>query len=169
MFFLDSKNQFPLVYPYAKADFQPGLTSLNVEKDIFCGNFYHAWELFALDQRVVEDEVELRLLKARMMWVLTGREEFRSEMKAVAGHIGGSVLKEIMLKAKEGRAGRGKRFKKRFYKRPDRVKNKKRQAHSAEIVKSERSSFMEDAEVEMEERSEGEDSGAASDHDDPDI
>ena len=92
-----------------------------------------------------------------MMWVLTGREEFRSETRAL-----GALITH---------AKRKKRRAQGFKAPPNRELNKqkkKRQSRSADIDYIERPSLIEDSDddVEMEEN-EGEDSGAASDQDDP--
>ena len=91
MLLLDCKNKKPLVYPSASADLQPDLVSVKATEDILGAHkekprgCYNHWELYAITKRVEEVETELTKLRARMMWVLTGRGEYIKEMKVLGG------------------------------------------------------------------------------------
>ena len=56
--------------------------SLKIKEDIEAS--YHMWEIYALEKREVVDEIERARITNRMMYVLTGEQQYQAE-SLVAG------------------------------------------------------------------------------------
>jgi len=91
--------------------------SLKIKEDIEAS--YHMWEIYALEKREVVDEIERARITNRMMYVLTGEQQYQAE-SLVAG-----AMATLQKRKQKQRKRRG-----RFTRRPDRTLNeeKKRRA-----------------------------------------
>jgi hypothetical protein len=55
--------------------------SLIIKEDIVA--CYYKWEIFAIEKRVVKNEIERLKIHNRMMWVLTGDCQYQKESQAI--------------------------------------------------------------------------------------
>jgi len=55
--------------------------SLIIKEDIV--GCYYKWEIFAIEKRVVKNEIERLKIHNRMMWVLTGESQYQKESLAI--------------------------------------------------------------------------------------
>ncbi len=118
MLLLDCKNKTPIVCPKRGADQMEFQESLIVKEDIEAS--YFKWEIFAIERRVVVDEIERLKIHNRMMYVLTGDRQYLKESQSIGG--------KMTLQKREQR----KRKKKgSFYKRPDRSLNEKKKIRAS--------------------------------------
>jgi hypothetical protein len=85
MLLLDCKNKTPIVCPRLGADQMQFEESLKIKEDIEAS--YYKWEIFALERREVEDDIERRKIHNRMMYVLTGDRQYQKESQAIGGKL----------------------------------------------------------------------------------
>ena len=79
---LDCKNQSPLVYPrcYPSQLYETVKAKEDIESDV-----YHQWDLYYIDKRVVNDEMERQFLHNRMKKILTGELDTLVAGKSLSG------------------------------------------------------------------------------------
>jgi len=92
--------------------------SLIIKEDIV--GCYYKWEIFAIEKRVVKNEIERLKIHNRMMWVLTGDSQYQKESQSVA------ALQTNQKKEQRKRKKRGN-----FYRRPDRSLNEKKKRRAS--------------------------------------
>jgi hypothetical protein len=92
--------------------------SLIIKEDIVA--CYYKWEIFAIEKRVVKNEIERLKIHNRMMWVLTGDCQYQKESQSVA------ALQTNQKKEQRKRKKRGS-----FYRRPDRSLNEKKKRRAS--------------------------------------
>jgi hypothetical protein len=117
MLLLDCKNKSPIVCPRLGQDQMWFSESLKINEDIVAG--YHMWEIYALERREVVDEMERVRITNRMMYVLTGDQQYQAE-SLVAG---GLTTQQKRNEKKRKRRGR-------FTRRPDRTLNEKKKGRA---------------------------------------
>jgi hypothetical protein len=98
--------------------------SLIIKEDIV--GCYYKWEIFAIEKRVVKNEIERLKIHNRMMWVLTGDSQYQKESLAIGARTTHQKMKERKRKKRGS-----------FFKRPDRSLNekKKRRAEAQKLEK----------------------------------
>jgi len=92
--------------------------SLIIKEDIVA--CYYKWEIFAIEKRVVKNEIERLKIHNRMMWVLTGDSQYQKESQSVGGKI-----------TQEKREQRKRKKRGSFYRRPDRSLNEKKKRRAS--------------------------------------
>lgn len=92
--------------------------SLIIKEDIV--GCYYKWEIFAIEKRVVKNEIERLKIHNRMMWVLTGDSQYQKESLA----IGAMTTHQKMKERKRKKRGS-------FYRRPDRSLNEKKKRRAS--------------------------------------
>ena len=125
MLLLDCKNKTPIVCPRLGADQIQFSESLKINEDIV--GSYHKWEIYALERRVVANEIERARIHNRMMYVLTGDKKYQVE-SLVAGAMTTNQKRKQRKYKKRGR----------FYHRPDHTLSEKKRKR-AEAQKAEAS------------------------------
>ena len=85
MLLLDCKNKTPIVCPKRGADQMDFEESLKIKEDIEAS--YYKWEIYAIERRVVNDAIERLKIHNRMMYVLTGDEQYQKVSQAVGAKI----------------------------------------------------------------------------------
>ena len=84
MLMLDCKNPGPCFYPRMYSEqvhFQP-TDKVKPKEDLMDKDVYHAADIYTLSKRHVEG-TEKRRLENRMMWILTGEEQYWQDSKAI--------------------------------------------------------------------------------------
>ena len=92
--------------------------SLIIKEDIVA--CYYKWEIFAIEKRVVKNEIERLKIHNRMMWVLTGDSEYQKESLAIGARTTHQKMKERKRKKRGS-----------FYRRPDRSLNEKKKRRAS--------------------------------------
>ena len=84
MLMLDCKNAGPCFYPrmYSVQVHFQSTDKVNPKEDLMDNNVYHAADIYTLSKRHVEG-TEKRRLENRMMWILTGEEQYWQDSKAI--------------------------------------------------------------------------------------
>ena len=59
--------------------------SLIIKEDIVA--CYYKWEIFAIEKRVVKNEIERLKIHNRMMWVLTGDSQYQKESQLASARM----------------------------------------------------------------------------------
>ena len=120
MLLLDCKNKQPIVCPRVGADQVWFSESLKINEDIVAS--YHRWDIYALKRREVEDGMEKVRIHNRMMYVLTGEQQYMAE-SLVAGAM--ATNQKRTEKRRKRRGG--------FHRRPDRSLNKRKKERAAAL------------------------------------
>ena len=81
MLLLDSKNSVPVVCPKLCQDQVQYEYSLRVKEDI--EGKYFKWEIYELSARVIEDDLEKRILRNRIMCALTNDKKYTNDSKSI--------------------------------------------------------------------------------------
>ena len=84
MLMLDCKNPRLCFYPRMYSEqvhFQPS-DKVKPKEDLMDNNVYNAADIYTLSKRHVEG-TEKRKLENRMMWILTGEEQYWQDSKAI--------------------------------------------------------------------------------------
>ena len=100
--------------------------SLKIKEDIEAG--YNMWEIYALERREVVDEMERARITNRMMYVLTGDQQYQAESLVAA------AMATLQKRKEKQRKRRG-----RFTRRPDRTLNEEKKRRRAEAQKADAS------------------------------
>ena len=120
---LDCKNPGPCFYPRMYSEqvhFKP-TDKVKPKEDLMDKDVYHAADIYTLSKRHVEG-TEKRRLENRMMWILTGDEQYLKDSEAIGLE---TMVKQNQEAAQKKTLGT-KRIKKRkgkrrnFFKRPNR-------------------------------------------------
>ena len=92
MLLLDCKNKTPIVCPKRGGDQMDFEESLKIKEDIEAS--YYKWEIYAIERRGVLDEIERLKIHNRMMYVLTGDEQYKKVSQAVGATMTNQKIKE---------------------------------------------------------------------------
>ena len=84
MLMLDCKNPGPCYYPrrYSEQVHFQHSDKVKPKEDLMDNDVYHAADIYTLSKRHVEG-TEKRRLENRMMWVLTGEEQYLKNSEAI--------------------------------------------------------------------------------------
>ena len=119
MLMLDCKNPGPCFYPRMYSEqvqFEAG-DKVKAKDDLMYKDVYHAADIYTLSKRHVEG-TEKRRLENRMMWILTGEEQYLKDSEAIGQENVVKLQNENAKKRLQGKKRKGKRS--NFKHRPNR-------------------------------------------------
>ena len=114
---LDCKNPGPCFYPRLYSEqvhFQPS-DKVKPKEDLMDNNVYNAADIYTLSKRHVEG-TEKRRLENRMMWILTGEEQYVNDSEAIGREAGVMKHNEAAQKRLQGKKTANRKNKRSVFK-----------------------------------------------------